>query len=161
MLILQFNHIRPMMHYSNPGVKLREADGTLWEACSSLERREAAYDSIDQLHEIEIEQIMNTGNMTLEAFNEKFGPDTIRSFQLQGNERPIAIPMSDLLCSNAYFQIADGTCIPELVATDKKGDTMTADLFIKYKHPKAHDHDYDMTLYTSIRLTLIRVPEYK
>ena len=37
---------------------------------------------------------------------------------------------------------------------------MTADLFAKYKHVKRHDYDYNMTCYTSMRLTLVRVPEY-
>ena len=162
MLILQYNHIRPVHHYSNPSIKLRQENGTLWEACSSLERCEALYDSMDKLDDIEINEIIKGKDMTPETFKEKYGPHTVCSFRLEGNERPIHAAMSELLSADAYSQIVDGTCVPEVIATEKKGDDeMTVDLFVKYKHARRDDYDYDMTFNTSIRLTLLRVPDYQ
>ena len=143
------------------GIKLRREDGSLWEAYDSKESCEILYDQMDQLDEIEVEDLIRGTGMTPATFRENCGPRKECSFCLKSNERSIRIAASELLCSDAYSQIVEGACVPVLVAAEQDDDEMTADLFIRYKHPRRDDHDYDLTLNTSIRLTLNRVPEYK
>ena len=157
----QFMLIMHETKQSNQGVKLRQDDGALWEAFGYMERCENLYDDMHTLDAIEIEEIIRGSSMTPESFRIQCDPQRKCSFHLNGYERLIPISTSDIFRKDVYSQILDGTSIPELIAAEKKtDDEMTADLFVKYKHIKRHDHDYNMTCYTSIRLTLARVPEF-
>jgi len=157
MLIMQ----QPDSRHSNQGIKLRQDDGTLWEAFGFMERCETLYDDIHKLDAVEIEEIIKGSSMTPETFRDKCDPQKQCVFHLNGHERFIPISTSEIFRKDVYSQILDGTCVPELVAMEKTTeDEMTADLFAKYKHVKRHDYDYNMTCYTSMRLTLVRVPEY-
>lgn len=157
MLILKNNDTG----HTNQGVKLRQDNGTLWEAFGFMQRCERLYDDIHQLDKIEIEEIIKGTSMTVETFKEKCDPQKKCSFHFNGHERYVPISESEIFRKDVYAQILEGKCVPELVAVAKKTDEeMAADLLVKCKHVKMHDYDYNMTCFFSVRITLVRVPEY-
>jgi len=155
----KFMLIMSNTRHSNQAVKLRQDDGTLWEAFGFVERCETLYDDMHELDAADIEEIIKGSSMTCETFKDKCDPQKKCAFRLNGCERFNST--SEIFRKDMYAQIIDGACVPELVAMEKTTeDEMTADLFGKYKHVKRHTYDYNMTRYTSMRLTLVRVPEY-
>jgi len=159
LLILQSH---PILYTSSPSIKLREKDGAVWEAFFTNEESQNLYDDINSMHDIDIEQIIKHSRLTVETFKTQCHPSRVCSFALAVTTRQDPIGRSKLFNKNVFSAIADGTCAPELVAMDKHSkDEMCVDFFVKYKHIKRDDEDFDMTCHVSIRLTFLRVPEFE
>ena len=115
----------------------------------------------------EIEYLIESKqHTTIQAFRKQYDPTMVCAFNLKVTNRKEPVVMSTFLCRLVLPSIADGTCVPQFVAMDKKKDTeedetMTADFFVTYKHLKLHSEDYNRTCHASIRLTFLSVPEFK
>ena len=156
LLILQPN---PTPYDSSPGIKLREKDGAVWEALFTNEESQDLYDDIDSMCDLDIKQIIQYSWLTVETFKTQCHPSRVCSFALRVTTRQEPIARSKLVSRKVFAAIADGTCVPQLVAMDKKSkDEMCVDFFVQYKHIK---QDYDVTCHSSIRLTFVRIPDFE
>ena len=165
MLIIQHH---PTLPNPQPSIKLREANGRLWEAFYTHEESREVYDGVDQMSDAEIEGFLeHTRYVTVSSFREANAPGKKKTFgfELKVATRKEPIVLSTFLSHRIMPLIADGTVVPEFIgmvhkeAEEHGEQIMTADFFVKYKH---HDRDFDlhMTCYDSIRLTFLRVPEF-
>lgn len=165
MLIIQRH---PTLPNPNCSLKLRERDGTLWEAFHTNEETQYLYDDIRQMGDEEIKYLLESKpHSTIDAFRQQYDPTRVCAFSLQVTNRKEPVVMSTFLNRLVQPAIADGTCVPRFVAMDKtkatgeEDETLTADFFVTYKHRKLHDEDHNLTCHASIRLTFLRVPEFK
>ena len=163
MLIIQHH---PTLPNPQPSIKLREANGRLWEAFYTNEETQTLFDDMDQLSDRFANDVKEAYSWckTLEDFRQEHHPSKPCAFKLKVTTRKEAIVLSTFLSHRIMPLIADGTVVPEFIGMVHKEEEceeqiMTADFFVKYKH---HDRDFDlhMTCYDSIRLTFLRVPEF-
>ena len=104
---------------------------------------------------------------TIDAFRKQYDPTRVCAFSLLVTNRKEPVVMSTFPNRLVQQAIADGTCVPQFFAMDKtkateeEDGTLTADFFVAYKHRKLHDEDHNLTCHASIRLTFLRVPEFK
>lgn len=161
MLIIQHH---PTLPNPQPSIKLRERNGSLWEAFYTNEETQTLFDDMDQLSDSFANDVKEaySWSKTLESFRQEHHPSKPCAFKLKVTTRKEAIVSSTFLSRRLMPLIANGTVVPEFVAMHKKEDAdqkMTADFFVKNKH---YDRDFDlhMTCYDSIRLTFLRVPEF-
>ena len=158
MLIIQYH---PTLPNPSPSIKLRERDGTLWEAFHTNEERQILYDDMDQPSDDVINEFIKHTRYTIESFKEQGHPSKLCSFELKLTTRKEAMVTSVLLDRHVMREIADGSVVPEFIAMHKHSkDRMAADFFVKHKHTDC-DYEVRMTCYDSVRLTFQRVPEFE
>ena len=114
MLIIQHH---PTLPNPQPSIKLREANGRLWEAFYTHEESREVYDGVDQMSDAEIEGFLEyTRYVTVSSFREANAPGKTFGFELKVTTRKEAIVLSTFLSHRIMPLIADGTMVPEFVA---------------------------------------------
>jgi hypothetical protein len=150
----------PTLPNPNRSLKLREKDGTLWEAFYTNEERHYLYDDMDQLSDEVLATLIQHTRHTIESLKAECHPSKARTFELQITTRKEALVCSALLDRDVRRAIAEGAVVPELIALHRhSSDRMAADFFVKHKYVNSEDN-VRTTLCDSIRLTFQRVPEF-
>jgi len=138
----------PTLSNPNPSLKLREKDGTLWEAVCTNEERQVRLDDMDALSEETLKDAMHAYSRytDLDAFRADHHPRRECAFELKCLARRSAV------ASSACFR-------PHIEAQWIGMRDDSADLLVKYKHFD-RELELNLTRYESVRLTLQRVPEF-
>jgi len=151
MLILQHNE-----DTNAHSVMVRERDGALWEAVRTHEEKQMRLDDMDQLTETELSDAMRAHSWCTDlcAFRATHHPSRACAFELKFADREgSAITGSSILAKKRPL-----TRI-ECIGLRKEQGRLKADFFVEYKQVD-HDLELHLTFYSSIRLTLCRVPEF-